>query len=411
MDATTGAILAQKAPNRRWPPCGLAKLMTADLVYREIAHGNLRFRQTVPVSVAAWRTGGTRMFIAPGMTVTIGQLLHGLIIDAGNDAAVALAQLAAGTRQEFVSEMNATAARLGLTRTHYMNVTGIPKPGAYTTARDVAVLSREILLRHPAFLAISDRKQYVFDNIRQYNWNPALFQDPGVDGLGTGRTKAGGHCIAATAATGGRRLIAVVFGAPDWNAAAAAVRALLQYGESRYSDVLVTHSGTPIGSLFDPRYVPQCVSVGASRGIVATVPRAALAVLRRRLTLASPTARGVATGQTVGTVTVTADGRMVAVVPAVALGTARPAGLATRVVRLARKELAIPWKVFWLFFGRGLPAGRAARGRRAGNRCPAPDMPSHFRDQQAAENKEPVSRRMMTMPTGRDTSASFRSHA
>jgi D-alanyl-D-alanine carboxypeptidase (penicillin-binding protein 5/6) len=186
MDMQTGTVIAEKGAMLPRAPASLTKLMTA---YQAIADGKLKPDQDVPVSVAAWKAGGSRMFIAPGMTVTVDQLLHGLVIDSGNDSAVALAQAVAGTQDAFVQRMNAAAEKLGLTGTHYSNVSGLPDPGLQTTALDVAKLSRAILLEYPGILQISAQKHYTFNKIRQRSWNPVLFRDPSVDGLKTGAAK------------------------------------------------------------------------------------------------------------------------------------------------------------------------------------------------------------------------------
>ena len=336
MDARTGAILAEKAATLRWAPASLAKLMAAYLTYQAIAHGSLKLDQAVPVSVTAWRTGGSRMFISPGQQVTVDQLLHGLLIDSGNDATVALAQAVAGTQGSFVQMMNAAAQKLGLSGTHYADPTGLPDPAMYTTARDVAVLSRAVLAAYPQILRITVHKHYRFDNIRQRSWNPVLFRDPTVDGLKTGRTKEAGHCIDATAQRGGRRLIAVVLGGPSWAASTKAIEALLDYGFRFYTDKQVIAVGRTLGTLADPRTVPTVVPVGAARNTTVTLPVAAVWTLATDVTLAPPAKGVIARGAVVGQVTVSAEGKPVARSPVVALAAARPAGFLTLMVRRAR---------------------------------------------------------------------------
>ncbi len=336
MDATTGTVIAAKAPDLRWPPASLAKLMAAYLIYQQLGHGSLKTDQVVPVSATAWRTGGSRMFISPKTTVTVDQLLHGLIIDSGNDATVALAQAAAGTRGAFVQMMNATAARLGLAGTHYTNVTGLPDPDMYSTARDVATLSRALLLQYPEVLKISVHKHYTFDKIRQRSWNPVLFHDPTVDGLKTGRTTAAGHCIDATALRDGHRLIAVVLGGPNWSTSTKAIEALLDYGYQFYTDATIAEAGRPVGSLADAKYQPETVPVGAGHDVVATVPIASVKTLSTTVALDPPAGHAIARGAVVGQVTISANGKPIATVPAVALAPTQPAGFVTLLMRRAR---------------------------------------------------------------------------
>ena len=178
MDATTGAILAEAAPNLQLPPASLSKLMTAHLAFQALHHGSLKLDQVVPVSPDAWRAGGSRMFIDPTSVVTVDQLLHGLIIDSGNDAAVALAEQIAGSQDAFVQLMTKEAADIGLTNTTYVNVTGLPDPALHTTAMDVAKLSRVIIADEPEILNISKQQSYTFNNITQQSWNPVLQHDP-----------------------------------------------------------------------------------------------------------------------------------------------------------------------------------------------------------------------------------------
>jgi D-alanyl-D-alanine carboxypeptidase (penicillin-binding protein 5/6) len=339
MDATTGAILAEKAPDQPWPPASLAKLMATYLAYQAIAHGALKLDQSVTVSTTAWHTGGSRMFLSPGQQVTVDQLLHGVLIDSGNDATVALAEAVAGTQGSFVALMNATAKKLGLTGTHYANPTGLPDPTMTTTAHDVAVLSRDLLRTAPQVLHITVEKHYRFDNIRQRSWNPVLFHDPTVDGLKTGRTKAAGHCIDATALRDGRRLIAVVLGGPSWAASTKDIEALLDYGYRFYTNKPVIVAGRTLGTLTDTLTQPMVVPVAAARGVTVTLPVAAAGALTTRLSVAPPPRGGIARGAVVGTVTVSAGGKVLAQSPVVAEAAAPPAGFFTLLMRRVRAKL------------------------------------------------------------------------
>jgi D-alanyl-D-alanine carboxypeptidase (penicillin-binding protein 5/6) len=337
MDAQTGAIIAEKSDTQPWPPASLTKLMTAYLTYKAVAAKTLKMDQNVPVSVKAWRTGGSRMFISPTTPVTVDQLLHGLIIDSGNDAAVALAQAVAGTRGALVAQMNEEAAKLHLAQTHYTNVSGLPDPDLRTSALDTALLSRAMLVKYPQVLQISAKKHYLFNKIRQRSWNPVLFHDPTVDGLKTGRTKEAGHCIDATAVRNGRRLIAVVLGGPSWVASTSAIEALLSYGYQFYGNIVVATAGKPVGQLQNPNLEPVAVPVGAARTMTVTMPVIAAKSLKTAIGFSGPFDTGVADGATVGTITVSAGGKIVATTPAVALASAKPAGMFTKLMRRFHK--------------------------------------------------------------------------
>lgn len=339
LDAQTGTVIAEKAPTLSRAPASLTKLMTAYLTYQAIARGALKADQAVPVSEAAWKAGGSRMFVAPGMTVTVDQLLHGLIIDSGNDAALALAEAVAGTQDAFVESMNSEATRLGLTGTHYTNVSGLPDPELRTTALDVAKLSRAIVLKYPEFLTISVQQNYEFNKIRQRSWNPVLFQDPTVDGLKTGLTDDAGHCIDATALRNGKRLIAVELGSPSWAAGTSAIEALLDYGYFFFQDTTVASAGTPVGMIKDAQFDPDEIPVGPAKDLVLTVPAGSLASIKPTLKLAADPPDHLPRGTTVGTISYGSNGNVFATVPAVTLSDARPAGFLTRIMRSLSKVL------------------------------------------------------------------------
>ncbi len=339
MDANTGAVIAQKAPNVSWAPASLTKLMTAYLTYQAVERGTLKMDQAVPISVAAWHTGGSRMFISPNMTVTVHQLLSGLIIDSGNDAAVALAQAVAGNRGSFVGLMNHQAKVLGLTGTHYTNVDGLPDPNLHTTAMDVARLSRAILKSYPQYLQISIKKHYTFDNIRQRNWNPVLFHDATVDGLKTGLTNEAGHCIDATALRNGRRLIAVVLGGPSWAVSTHDIEALLDYGYQFYTNATIVKVGQPAGSLNAPLLRETTVPVAAGKAVSMTVSNLALKAIKTTVVLDPPPAAGVRRGQALGTMTVSDGTRTIATVPVVALVDDPRASFIKRMIRRIRAAL------------------------------------------------------------------------
>ena len=325
MDATTGAVLAEAAPTLSLPPASLAKLMTAHIAFQALHHGSLKPDQTVPVSPDAWKAGGSRMFLDPTSVVTVDQLLHGLIIDSGNDAAVALAEQIAGSQDAFVQMMNSQAQSIGLANTTYTNVTGLPDPALHTTAMDVATLSRVILQDEPEILQISKQPNYTYDNITQQSWNPVLQHDSTVDGLKTGLTKESGHCIDATAIRNGNRLIAVVMGGPTWHASTAAIESLLNYGEKFFTDAPVATAGTQLDTLKSPVLDAGSVAVGPGHTVVLTVPTDAAKQIAHAITYSAALGEGVKKGETLGTITYTLNGKTIATVPAVALADAQAA--------------------------------------------------------------------------------------
>jgi D-alanyl-D-alanine carboxypeptidase (penicillin-binding protein 5/6) len=339
VDAATGAVLAEAAPDLPVAPASLTKLMTAHIAYQALHGGSLKPDQTVPVSVAAWHAGGSRMFIDPTSVVTVDQLLHGLIIDSGNDAAVALAEQIAGSQDAFVQLMNKQAAAFGLTNTNYTNVTGLPDPALRTTARDVATLTRDILQAEPEILDISKLQSYSFNNITQASWNPVLVHDSTVDGLKTGLTKESGHCIDATAVRNGDRLIAVVMGGPTWHASTAAIESLLNYGEKFFTDAHVAALGATIGTLKSNALDTGSVAVGPARTVTLTLPVDAAGQVATAIAYTADLSAGVTKGETLGTASFSLAGKVLASVPVVALADSPPASFFTRLNRKFQKML------------------------------------------------------------------------
>jgi serine-type D-Ala-D-Ala carboxypeptidase (penicillin-binding protein 5/6) len=333
MDAKTGAILAEAAPDLQLAPASLTKLMTAHIAYQALHDGSLKLDQTVTVTPEAWHAGGSRMFIDPTSVVTVDQLLHGLIIDSGNDAAVALAEQIAGSQSAFVQIMNRDAAAMGLTNTTYTNVDGLPDPALHTSAMDVALLSRAILQDEPEILNISKMQNYTYDNITQQSWNPVLQRDSTVDGLKTGLTDASGHCIDVTAVRNGMRLIAVVTGGPSWHASTAAIESLLDYGQKFFTDAQIATAGQPIGTLSSDALDAGSVTVGTPKDITLTLPTDATKTVQHSITYSADLTPGVTKGETLGTVTFTANGKTLATSPVIALTGAPAARFTTKLKR------------------------------------------------------------------------------
>ncbi len=339
MDSATGAILAEAAPHLSLPPASLTKLMTAHLVYQALHTGGLKPDQTVTVSVNAWHQQGSFMSIDTTSVVNVDQLLHGLIIDSGNDAAVALAEQVAGSTDAFVQIMNKTAAQLGLTDTNYVNVTGLPDPALHTSAMDVALLSRAILQDEPEILDISKQPSFTWNNITQQSWNPVLKVDPTVDGLKTGLTKESGHCIDATALRGNLRMIAVVTGGPTWHESTAAIETLLAYGQKFFTDTTIATAGATIDTLKSNDLDGGSVQVGAAQDVSLTLPVDAASGITHSIAYNADLTQGVTKGEVLGSVSYSAGGKIITTVPVVALADAPPASFTTKLKAKLRSWL------------------------------------------------------------------------
>ena len=246
VDATNGEILVEYNAEEPLPPASLTKMMTAYIAEREITEGRMSFNDQVPVSVKAWKTGGSRMFIREGTEVRLEDLLRGIIIQSGNDASVAVAEYIAGSEDVFADVMNQTATSLGMTNTEFKNATGLPEDGHYTTAKDLSVLAARIIKDFPDTYPIYQEKNFTYNGIKQANRNSLLFRDPSVDGLKTGHTEEAGYCLVASAERDGFRLISVVMGTASEKAREQETTKLLQYGFRYFSGKTVFAAGEPL---------------------------------------------------------------------------------------------------------------------------------------------------------------------
>lgn len=339
LDYQTGQVIAFKDPDLRRAPASLTKLMTAYLTYQAIAGGSLRLDESVPVTQTAWKTGGSRMFLQPQLPVTVDQLLHGLLIDSGNDAAVALAENVGGSQSAFVTLMNDAAARLQLYSTHYSNVDGLPDDNLYTTAADVARLSRDLIQQYPQVLQITKLQSYTYNKITQRSWNPVLFRDPSVDGLKTGLTDASGHCIDATALRNGRRLIAVEMGAPSWSSGTDAIEALLNYGYRFYQNREVYPAGRQVGMASHTDWSPMQVPVKVAQAVVVTIPRNREGDIQTRVLWDPKVQPPFAQGAVLGQLELSIDGKVLRNVPVIATERVRKASWLDRLWHRVRAAI------------------------------------------------------------------------
>ena len=246
VDATNGEILVEHNAEEPLPPASLTKMMTAYIAEREITEGRISFDDQVPVSVKAWKTGGSRMFIREGTEVRLEDLLRGIIIQSGNDASVAVAEYIAGSEDVFADVMNQTAISLGMTNTQFKNATGLPQEGHYTTAKDLSILAARIIQDFPDTYPIYEEKNFTYNGIKQANRNSLLFRDPTVDGLKTGHTEEAGYCLVASAERDGFRLISVVMGTASEKAREQETTKLLQYGFRYFSGKTLFTAGEPL---------------------------------------------------------------------------------------------------------------------------------------------------------------------
>jgi len=273
VDYRTGKVLASQDAVARLEPASLTKLMTAYIVFQELAAGKLKLDEPVVVSEHAWRSEGSRTFIELGKPVSVELLILGMIVQSGNDATIALAERVAGTEETFVQLMNENAKRLGMVGTHFENSSGLPSPQHYTTARDMSLLAVAMIRDFPQYYKYYSVREFEHNGIKQQNRNGLLGRDPSVDGLKTGHTDSAGFCLVTSALRDGMRLISVVLGSTSMKARENASAALLNYGFTFYDTKLVVKGGTALGSTKVWKAAQSPVNVGIKDDLYITLPR------------------------------------------------------------------------------------------------------------------------------------------
>src|ERR1700675_389522 len=273
VDYRTGKTLASKDSQERMEPASLTKLMTAYIVFQELAAGKLKLDQSVTVSEHAWRSEGSRTFIELGKPVSVELLILGMIVQSGNDATIALAERMAGTEETFAQLMNTNAARLGMVGTHFENSSGLPSPQHYTTARDMSLLAVAMIRDFPQYYKYYSVREFEHNGIKQQNRNGLLGRDPSVDGLKTGHTDSAGYCLVTSALRDGMRLVSVVLGSTSMKARENASAALLNYGFTFYDTKLVVKGGAVLASTRVWKAAASPVDVGIKDDLYITLPR------------------------------------------------------------------------------------------------------------------------------------------
>ncbi|WP_440223877.1 D-alanyl-D-alanine carboxypeptidase family protein [Dokdonella sp. MW10] len=335
MDYATGQILVEGNLDQRVDPASITKIMTSYVVSAELEHGKIKREDMVTITENAWRSGGagtdgSTSFLALNSQVPLKDLLYGMIIQSGNDAAIALAEHTAGSEPLFADLMNQHAQRLGMTGTHYVDASGLPNPDHYTTARDVAILSRALIRDFPEDYAIYKVKEFEWNGIKQHNRNTLLWRDSTVDGIKTGHTRAAGFCLATSAVRGDQRLIAVVMGAASEKARADANQELLNYGFRFFETHKLYETAKPLATPELWKGEGDSVRLGVAEDVVATVPRGRYADLKASMNLPSRLIAPLEKGQQVGSLKVELEGRTIIERPIVVLDDAPEGGFFTR---------------------------------------------------------------------------------
>jgi serine-type D-Ala-D-Ala carboxypeptidase (penicillin-binding protein 5/6) len=319
-DFNSNTTLATYKENERIEPASLTKLMTAYLVFDALQQGKLKLNQSMRVTERAWKIEGSRMWLNPDRAVTVDELLHGLIIQSGNDAAITLALGVAGSEEKFVDLMNQQAEKFGMKDTHFANVTGLTDKNHYSTANDLATLASALISDFPLeYRRLYSMKEYTYNKINQTNRNRLLWLDPNVDGMKTGHTDAAGYCLIASAMRGNTRLISVVLGAVTDTMRASESQRLLNYGFQFYESILVYQQKHPITSLRVYKGKDQYAAAGLAKDYYLTLPRGDYARVKATITTRQPIVAPVTEGQQVGKITFTLDGKPLGEQPLVSI--------------------------------------------------------------------------------------------
>ena len=273
LDAQTNKVIVEYEADERNPPASLTKIMTTYLVEQMIQRGVVERSEQVPVSIKAWKAEGSKMFIREGTEVDLMDLLRGVVIQSGNDASIALAEFVAGDEASFAQMMNDQAEKLGMLNSNFLNSTGLPDEGHYSSARDMALLTKDMIKRFPEHYQLYSERSFKFNNIEQPNRNRLLRYDRSVDGVKTGYTKAAGYCLVASAERNGMRLISVVMGAENDDSRVRESQKLMTYGFRNFETSTIYEESEIVKSAPLFYGVEEVISLGVSENVSVTIPR------------------------------------------------------------------------------------------------------------------------------------------
>ncbi len=335
VDMTSGQILAEHDAHQQEAPASLTKLMTAYLTFKALKDGTIQLNQMVREPMAAYKTGGSRMFIDPRVPVSVNDLLLGMIVQSGNDAAMTLAHTVAGSTSAFVAMMNRQAQQWGLKGTHFMDPTGLPDPGHHTTAYDLSIIAQHIIRDFPEDYARYFKvKEFTYNKITQPNRVSLLFTDPSVDGMKTGYTQEAGYCMITSALrtfpNGPRRILTVVMGTPTEHARVDESQTLLNWAYQNFDDIVLAPANKPVIDAPVWKGADNHVALGDTQPIVITVPRGTGKDLQTKVVRPDPLVAPIRQGQKIGELQVSLGGKQIASYPLQALRAVPEAGILGR---------------------------------------------------------------------------------
>jgi D-alanyl-D-alanine carboxypeptidase (penicillin-binding protein 5/6) len=336
IDFDSGRILAEHNADERVEPASLTKIMTSYVIFHEMTAKRLSMDDTVTISKNAWQQPGSRSFVNVGSQLPVSVLVHGMIIQSGNDSSVALAEKVAGSTEVFAELMNERAKQLGMNSTHFANPTGLPDPNHYTTANDMAKVATAVIREFPEDYKLYSQKEFVWNNIRQPNRNRLLWQDESVDGMKTGHTESAGYCLVASAKRGDMRLITVILGTETEKARAQESQKLLNYGFRFYETHELYHANQELQKIHVWQGEHNDVAIGTKDAAYLTIPRGQYDSLKPVIEFQSEVIAPITKGQTIGTLKVTLADKELANIPLIALEDVAQGGFFKRAIDQAK---------------------------------------------------------------------------
>ena len=335
MDYETGQILASKNENEKLAPASLTKMMTSFIIEQKLLNGQLTENEKVRMNESAWCRGSSTescMYVPLNGTATVLEMLRGIIVQSGNDASKAMAEHISGNEGTFAHEMNKEAKRIGMSNTSFVNSTGMPAEGHFSTAKDMATLAQHIIHDSSKYYPIYSEKEFSFNGIKQGNRNALLYTDPSVDGLKTGHTEEAGYCLTTSSKRGPMRLISVIFGAPSMQERASQTREILAWGYANFETVNVQPANQEIAKSKVWFGTENEASIGLAEKFNVTMPKGQANAIKTQISVQPNLNAPLQKGQVVGKLTATLDGKVIAEKPLVALQAVEEAGFFSRMI-------------------------------------------------------------------------------
>ena len=331
LEASTNTVIAEFNADNQISPASMTKVMTGYVIADQIDSGAISLDDKVLISEKAWKTGGSKMFIEAGKRILVRDLLSGIVIQSGNDATVAMAEYVAGSEEGFVDFMNAYASELGLGNTLFQNAVGWTDPDHFSSAKDLANITKALINNFPDHYATYKEKEFTFSGIRQLNRNKLLWRDDTVDGVKTGHTESAGYCLISSAKRNDMRLIAVVAGSPSENERLTASQRLLEYGFRFFATQKLISKATEVTSAKVWGGKMDKVSLGAKDDILLTLPRSDFKNLKANYNFNNNIQAPISAGDVIGNIEFISNDQLVLSAPLIAIESVEAKGFFGRI--------------------------------------------------------------------------------